>query len=478
MLTTAQMMAKLESLVLAIPKDPGLVAKVSKADIAAGMKAAQQLNEMFSEVIADLGFHSDSLIRPGEVLGMADVIYTEPALFVNLLVNHGDDEAAIETGFHRVQNDGGTLMFRGRAFIDTVADAIYHIGFAYKNGRFVNEDGTPNERAADIAGWLNYFLFGKSWVFGGSASETLGSGKYSSIFARAASETFDAGAGDDKIWADVGNDTIYCGIGNDEAGGGTGSDIMFGALGHDKLYGEMGNDRIYGEDGTDQIGGGDGNDTIDGGTGADQLSGGLGNDTILGGTGNDKIDGGDGLNVIDGGAGDDEIYSGIGSDNVAGGAGADTIHGGRGADRLAGGDGNDTIGGGDHNDRIEGGAGNDKLSGGEGSDYFIAGAGADTIDMWESVKRQDKIYLAPGDSGMSMGTIDIINGFTSGEDKIDLRKFGHLSYATLDFKGNGVGSVYYDGHYLRIDADGDRSTDMIVEFSWLNKLAYSDLILA
>jgi Ca2+-binding RTX toxin-like protein len=478
MLTIEQMELNLESLVLAIPKDKGLVAKVSSADVNGGMTAARTLNELLSTVISEQNFQSDNVIRPGEVLRMADVIHTDPRRYITLLDNHGDDEAAVETGFHKVQNDGGTLMFRGRAFIDTVADAIYHIGFAYKNGRFVNEDGTPNEKATEIAGWMNYFLFGKSWVFGTGGDNTLGTGKYSPIFARAAHETFDAGAGNDHIWAGNGNDKVLCGAGDDESGGGTGFDSMYGDLGNDKLWGESGNDKMFGGDGNDQIGGGIGDDTIDGGTGADQISGGDGNDMIVGGTGNDKIDSGNGNNTIDGGNGNDDIYCGNGSDTIEGGTGADTITGNDGTDRIRGGDGNDTISGGGQHDRVEGGAGNDKLSGGEGADYIIGGTGADTIELWENVKRIDTIVFASGDSGRAPGSLDIINGFTSGQDKINLKAFGHLAFAAIDFKGNGVGSVYYDGHYLRIDADGDRATDMMIEFSWLNKLSASDLILA
>ena len=478
MLTIDQMNTRLESILRGISKNSGLAAKAPAADIASGIKSAQQLNGLLSAVIAENEYQNDGVIRPTEVLRMADSIHADPRRFVSLLVNHGDDESALETGFHKVQNDGGTLMFRGRAFIDTVVDAIYHIGFAYSKGRFVNEDGTANEKATDIAGWLNYFMFGKSWVFGTGASELLGTGKYSAIFAGAANETFDAGAGDDHIWSGSGSDSVYCGEGNDESGGGTGSDKMYGALGADKLWGESGNDQLFGEEGNDQLGGGDGDDIVNGGSGADQISGGTGNDSIDGGTGNDKIDSGDGTNTVIGGDGNDDIYCGIGSDKVEGGAGTDTINGNAGTDRISGGAGNDAISGGANSDWIDGGAGNDKLSGGEGSDYIVAGTGNDVIELWENAKRQDKIVFAPGDSGISESTIDLVNGFTSGEDKVDLKAFGHLTFATIDFKNNGEGSVYYDGHYLRIDADGDRATDMMIEFNWLNKLVASDLILA
>jgi hypothetical protein len=66
-------------------------------------------------------------------------------------------------------------------------------------------------------------------------------------------KTFDAGAGNDKVY------------------GGTGSDIISGAAGDDWLNGGAGNDRLIG---------GAGNDTLIGGSGADQLTGSSGIDVF------------------------------------------------------------------------------------------------------------------------------------------------------------------------------------------------------
>ena len=49
--------------------------------------------------------------------------------------------------------------------------------------------------------------------------------------------------------------------------------------------------------------------------------------------------------------------------------------------------------------------------------------------------------------------------------------------AGLDFVGGGQGLVRYDGQYLRIDADGDRATDMMVKFAWIDSLVATDFIL-
>ena len=72
---------------------------------------------------------------------------------------HGDDESTEETGFHLVQNDGGTTqLFGDDKAVDTVADGIYHLGFAICGDQLLNEDGNANARLADVAFWLSEFL--------------------------------------------------------------------------------------------------------------------------------------------------------------------------------------------------------------------------------------------------------------------------------------------------------------------------------
>ncbi len=72
--------------------------------------------------------------------------------------------------------------------------------------------------------------------------------------------------------------------------------------------------------------------------------------------------------------------------------------------KLDGGAGNDRLIGGDGNDLLLGGAGNDTLEGGNGDDVLNGGAGKD-------------VFLYRTDVSGS----DTINGFTRGQDKIDLR---------------------------------------------------------
>ncbi len=450
---------KLERLVSRLYADQGLANEVSGSTLAAGVAAARKMNDVLGTAIERLEVNSDGVITPDEVKQISRTIRADQTLYAEFLAGHGDDEGSVETGFHKIQNNGGSMLFQGRNFVNTTADAIYHIGLEYKGANFVNEDGDKNERIDDIAGWLNYFINGENRVFGSSGDDQLGSGMYSKALADAANEIFDAGEGNDKIWADKGNDTVLAGSGNDQSGGGSGSDRMFGGTGRDQLWGEAGADRI------------------EGGMGNDELGGGTGNDTMLGGAGKDHIYGDAGDDDMSGGAGDDEIFGGDGNNAMHGDDGADDIHGSSGNDMMAGGDGNDCLMGGGGKDTMNGGSGGDELSGGEGRDKYRGGKGADKLQLWDQGTAADTLCFDLGDSGRSRKTIDIVEGFQSKEDKIDLRGLGTLSFEDLDYAGGGQGSLYYDGHYLRIDADGDAVSDMIIQFKWVEELRADDFIL-
>jgi Ca2+-binding RTX toxin-like protein len=472
------MAATLTSLTTALTRDTGLTAGVSAADLQAGLAAAEALNAQILALFAELGLNADGRITGADLQLLSDRVQADGTTYNTFLLHHGDDEWSGETGFHLLQNDGGNLMFQGRKFVDTVADAIYHYGFDIIAGRFVNEDGNANELADDVAGWLNYFLNGQNMVYGSDLSEVLHSGDYSEVFAKARNEQFLAGAGDDEIWSGEGHDTVYGGTGNDVSGGGTGYDRMYGEAGDDTLYGDEGRDSLYGGAGNDDLGGGYGDDLLDGGFGADRIWAGDGNDTVMGGAGSDEIGAGLGANLVSGGDGNDTIYGDMGADTLSGDAGNDEIGGGDSSDRIDGGEGNDRIWGGNGADVLAGGAGDDTISGGEGRDYLRGGTGRDLITLWETVQSADTLVFAPGESGRTLATIDRIEGFESGVDKINLRAFGPMTFEEIDFAGGGQASVFYDGRFLRIDGNGDGACDMMVEFAWVGSLVASDMILA
>ncbi|MBV2358507.1 hypothetical protein KUH32_01855 [Thalassococcus sp. CAU 1522] len=564
-------LANLKDIADFVRSDPGLPANIVQADIDGGAAAAELMNGVIAQAIVATGANADGIITPDDARAISDHIRGNPGLYADFVEGHGDDEGNEETGFHLVQGDGGAFRFQGRQFIDTVADAIYHIGFTYSpgpEGRFVNEDGNQNETVADIAGWLNYFVNGVNVVFGHDGAETLHSGHYSFALDDAANELFLAAGGDDQVWAGDGNDTVNGGDGKDKIGGGDGDDRLYGQAGNDSVWGDGGDDTIGGGTGNDVIGGSDGNDNVQGGQGSDTLNGGDGddllrggagdddlwgadgNDTVLGGAGrdtvgggagddrlgggagddtlwgaegddtlqagggndevgggdgnddmaghagndgmsggngddtirgqagNDDIDGGNDNDKIDAGDGADSVWGGHGDDSVFGGAGDDSIGGGDGNDRLSGGTGADSLGGHDGDDWLRGGADDDELWGGKGADTVEGGAGADLIFGWDGDATDvDTFVFAPGDSGITQTTRDVVEGFDTAEDLIDLTAFGPLDFIGGDaFDGSGP-AVRFASEFLEIDSDANGVADFSVQFRWVAEIAETDLLL-
>ena len=304
---------------------------------------------------------------------------------------HGDDENGSETGYHLVQNDGANTNYFGQNLVNTVADGIYHFGFAIENGRFLNEDGDANATLANVASWLNYFIKGSTLVVGADAASLLtGTEGADQIVGQWNADTIQAGDGDDLINAGYGNDLISGGNGNDLIYGEGGDDTMDGGNGSDTYLvsgnqaggwssfagfdtyadtGASGTDRIVasgadvdiglrsfsaassgieqidasGASGTVRLLGDSSNDTldlrgvtlagnivIDGAYGDDRLIGGTAGDVLRGGSGNDLLVGGVGQDSLDGGSGNDLL---LGSQGVAG--GRELYVGGAGSDRIA-----------------------------------------------------------------------------------------------------------------------------------------------
>lgn len=145
---------------------------------------------------------------------------------------------------------------------------------------------------------------------------------------------------------------------------------------------------------------------------------------------------------------------------------------------MSGGGGRDVLRGGAGQDSLWGGAGADRLEGGEGADRIEGGAGADRISLAETVQACDVIVLASGDSGTMGGLADLVTGFVSGIDKLDLTALGPMSFEAAGFSGAGA-SAWYDGAALRIDGDGDGdgTCDMTIRFQGLADLVAGDVLM-
>ena len=287
--------------------------------------------------------------------------------------------------------------------------------------------------------------------------------------------------------------------------------LLTGTAGQNHLTGSVEADKIFGLDRQDSLGGGDGNDSLFGGSGGDSLSGDNGSDFLYGGDGadrmfggadNDYLNGDSGGDILHGGEGDDTLYDPSGdtlSDALYGGAGEDGLYGGGGTDRLYGGGGNDALyttgpfgallDGGDGDDFLFGGQGGDTLRGGAGNDLIftgsspvngariIGGGGADSV--YGGTAADVFVYAKAGDSGLG-ALHDIIGGFVSGQDRLDLSAIAaaqHFIGAALF--GHSAGAVRFDGptHLLQGDVNGDGVADYEILLDQLTALDASDLIL-
>jgi Ca2+-binding RTX toxin-like protein len=312
------------------------------------------------------------------------------------------------------------------------------------------------------------------------------------------------GAGDEVLIGNAGANELIAGLGNDTVFGGAGADQIFGSAGRNQLFGEDGADFIQAGTGGDLIGGGGGNDTIRGGVGNDTIYGGLGNDDLAGGAGNDQLFGSAGSNIIWGGIGSDTVQGGTGNDTIYGGGtsgnqlfgndGFDLIFAGDGGDFIGGGAGNDTVRGGLGNDTIYGGLGNDDLAGGAGNDVIFGSAGSNIIwggagnDTIHGGTGKDVIVGGPGADTFVFASAahigigaarDVITGFTSGEDRIDLSALNTTFNGTAGVLGGGQASFFYfaAGGLLIGDQNGNGAADWVLELAGAPGVVVGDFIL-
>jgi len=237
------------------------------------------------------------------------------------------------------------------------------------------------------------------------------------------------------------------------------------------------------------ITGGSGADVITGGTKADSISGGSGSDTLAGGLGADTLDGGSGTNVLDASgmvavtdAGNTAssgaiinlsataITSGEASGRfVSGGTAVSFISGALGEigagkagylfatnaagassfvdtisnfTRVTGTTGGDYIAGNATGAQtITGGTGADFMVGGSGADTFVIAAGASVARTAETIT---EAAVGAGETITFGNGVDVISGFTSGTDKLDVAtaaNYGLISVAA-DVQALTVGNNY------------------------------------
>ena len=432
-----------------------------------------------------------------------------------LVGNGGNDGMYGGLGNDTIQGDAGNDVLVGEEGDDHMTDLIGHNALWAANGNDLLHTGGGNDTLSGGAGndTMNANQGqdtmtggdGNDWMYAAAGDDTLDGGSGNdTLYGGIGNDRMDGGTGNDILDGDQGNDWMLGMSGNDTLSGrdghdvllahgghdsmrgGSGNDILYGAEGNDSLMGEGGNDSIYAGLDADTVYGGSGNDLLDGGDGNDFMVADGGDDTVRGGTGHDTIwamgghmllSGGDGNDnilafggndVLYGEAGDDTLAGGDGRDRLYGGLGADLVSGDAGDDRLFGDAGDDRIRGGAGNDVMNGAAGNDRMDGGAGSDLMIGGVGRDVFHFVtrESFDRSR----------------DTIQGYTLGEDVIDMTGLNLTFIGDAAFSGTGSGQVRTyttaeAGRVLAVDLDGDGLVDLTISIGSAGSPTDSDLLL-
>lgn len=181
----------LDRIVDNIKTDRGLANNTNAGDINEGANAANELNKIIVEKLDETHAMADQWITAGDLKAVNGSIQNDKGLLARWTELHGNDEGNEETGFHLVQNDGGTTKLFGENYIDTVADGIYHLGFKIEDGRFLNEDGDADASVNDVAKWLNHFMLKTKLVSGTDGNDRICNGS--------GSQQVDAGNGNDFV---------------------------------------------------------------------------------------------------------------------------------------------------------------------------------------------------------------------------------------------------------------------------------------
>ena len=313
----------------------------------------------------------------------------------------------------------------------------------------------------------------------------------------AGDETLRGNGGDDTLIGGAGANELYGDEGNDSVRGGAGNDMLFGGTGNDELNGGAGDDFLDGGEGGDTLDGSSGNDHLFGRAGDDTLNGGEGDDILMGGEGADNLNGGEGVDTLSyltssagvtvrlfngtstGGDADGDTFTNF--ENVIGSSFDDVLRGDSENNTFQGLTGDDILIGLDGDDTLIGGIGDDILRGGAGDDVLIGGSGRDELNGGDG----ENIFKfsSMSDSGVSEGTVDVIQNMVSGTDLIDLSDLGVDSFlgdGAFTSAGNEVRFETVDASTtnILIDLDGDEEADMMIELSNLTgTLSESDFLL-
>ncbi|ESQ88930.1 hypothetical protein ABAC460_14205 [Asticcacaulis sp. AC460] len=416
-------------------------------------------------------------------------------------------------------DDAGDVVSEGASGgTDTVYSLItYTLGAELENLSLVgslNINGTGNS--------LNNVIYGNSFnnvLMTGGGTDTIYGQSGDDVIYSSGSGYYDAGAGNDTVFAGLGaSETLIGGSGTDlldttSFSGAYNINLATGVTnfppeaftlfenvnsgaGADTITGTAGANIITTNGGNDLINADAGNDSVDGGIGVDTLNGGTGNDTMVGGAGADLVNGDDGNDVItssgdsgtyNGGVGNDTLYAGLGNETMTGGSGTDlldtTSYSGNyvvnlatgatnfagelytGFEQLTSGAGNDSLTGTSSANVINGGAGNDTILGGGGADTMNGQAGDDYI--WASLGTPESLDGGAGTDTLNTSLytgnylVNLVTGATNFATELFVNFENLISGSGNDTLVGTGGANSIDGGAGNDDIDANGGNDTV-----------------
>jgi len=143
--------------------DPGLQKNTTEEDRIVAAKAANEMSQLIIKSIKDLGIADDGFITDSEAVQLNTYMYEH--YHDQMVKLHWDDERNLETGFHRVVNDGWEDLWyiplkRHYKKANRISDGIFHLGLypSVSTHKILNEDGNKNVRYRLIARGLYVLL--------------------------------------------------------------------------------------------------------------------------------------------------------------------------------------------------------------------------------------------------------------------------------------------------------------------------------
>jgi len=132
---------------------------VTQSDIDAGATNANWMNKIIIYSIKATGVANDGAINTADARDLNDFIYKKFYTTWKNLHGLDDPKNKIETGYHRIQNDGGNTTMYGENAINTVFDGIYHLGYeSSESNNLLNENGNNNATFTTVGFWMSDFL--------------------------------------------------------------------------------------------------------------------------------------------------------------------------------------------------------------------------------------------------------------------------------------------------------------------------------